>query len=229
MRTRITAHSGADDTVENSLEFIYYCIGTGANALEVDVRRDKHGELVLSHDILDAENYDFTKIRLKDVFEILEKDNSIKINCDLKEYDLELQIIMLLEKYKGLKGRIIFSGSVRLENLKKYKEIKEKAVIYFNIEEFIDNHKKLPIKELSMEIVAFCIENSINIVNMNYKLCTNYLVRLLKENNIYISVWTVDNQEEIKRLASLGILNITTREITKSLETLQTYRVRKIV
>ncbi len=64
---------------------------------------------------------------------------------------------------------------------------------------------------------------------MNYKLCTNYLVRLLKENNIYISVWTVDNQEEIKRLASLGILNITTREITKSLETLQTYRVRKIV
>ncbi|WP_394897789.1 glycerophosphodiester phosphodiesterase family protein, partial [Clostridium butyricum] len=79
------------------------------------------------------------------------------------------------------------------------------------------------------EIVAFCIENSINIVNMNYKLCTNYLVRLLKENNIYISVWTVDNQEEIKRLASLGILNITTREITKSLETLQTYRVRKIV
>lgn len=189
----------------------------------------KHGELVLSHDILDAENYDFTKIRLKDVFEILEKDNSIKINCDLKEYDLELQIIMLLEKYKGLKGRIIFSGSVRLENLKKYKEIKEKAVIYFNIEEFIDNHKKLPIKELSREIVAFCIENSINIVNMNYKLCTNYLVRLLKENNIYISVWTVDNQEEIKRLASLGILNITTREITKSLETLQTYRVRKIV
>ncbi|WP_455797736.1 glycerophosphodiester phosphodiesterase [Clostridium butyricum] len=136
---------------------------------------------------------------------------------------------MLLEKYKGLKGRIIFSGSVRLENLKKYKEIKEKAVIYFNIEEFIDNHKKLPIKELSREIVAFCIENSINIVNMNYKLCTNYLVRLLKENNIYISVWTVDNQEEIKRLASLGILNITTREITKSLETLQTYRVRKIV
>ena len=39
----------------------------------------------------------------------------------------------------------------------------------------------------------------------------------------------VENQEEIKRLASLGILNITTREITKSLETLQTYRVRKIV
>ena len=77
--------------------------------------------------------------------------------------------------------------------------------------------------------MGFCIENSINIVNMNYKLCTNYLVRLLKENNIYISVWTVDNQEEIKRLASLGILNITTREITKSLETLQTYRVRKIV
>ena len=69
MRTRITAHSGADDTVENSLEFIYYCIGTGANALEVDVRRDKHGELVLSHDILDAENYDFTKIRLKDVLD----------------------------------------------------------------------------------------------------------------------------------------------------------------
>ena len=35
----ITAHSGADGTKENSLEFVAYAMQTGADALEVDVRR----------------------------------------------------------------------------------------------------------------------------------------------------------------------------------------------
>ena len=34
----ITAHSGADGTKENSLEFVAYAMQTGADALEVDVR-----------------------------------------------------------------------------------------------------------------------------------------------------------------------------------------------
>lgn len=32
----ITAHSGADGTKENSLEFVAYAMQTGADALEVD-------------------------------------------------------------------------------------------------------------------------------------------------------------------------------------------------
>ena len=42
----ITAHSGADGTKENSLEFVAYAMQTGADALEVDVRMGENGILI---------------------------------------------------------------------------------------------------------------------------------------------------------------------------------------
>lgn len=50
----ITAHSGADGTKENSLEFVAYAMQTGADALEVDVRMGENGILILSHDKTDG-------------------------------------------------------------------------------------------------------------------------------------------------------------------------------
>ena len=51
----ITAHSGADGTKENSLEFVAYAMQTGADALEVDVRMGENGILILSHDKTDED------------------------------------------------------------------------------------------------------------------------------------------------------------------------------
>ena len=59
----ITAHSGADGTKENSLEFVAYAMQTGADALEVDVRMGENGILILSHDKTDED-----AVRLADVF-----------------------------------------------------------------------------------------------------------------------------------------------------------------
>ena len=39
METLITAHTGADGRPDNSLEFVEYALGCGADTLEVDVRR----------------------------------------------------------------------------------------------------------------------------------------------------------------------------------------------
>lgn len=39
--TLITAHSGADGTCENSMEFVYYALTTSADVLELDVRRTR--------------------------------------------------------------------------------------------------------------------------------------------------------------------------------------------
>ena len=37
-RTLITAHSGADSTPENSIEFVKYALTIDADVLEIDVR-----------------------------------------------------------------------------------------------------------------------------------------------------------------------------------------------
>ena len=46
----ITAHSGCDETPENSLEFLRTALQSEADAVEVDVRRNGEGKLILSHD-----------------------------------------------------------------------------------------------------------------------------------------------------------------------------------
>ena len=46
----ITAHSGCDGTPENSLEFLRTALQSEADAVEVDVRKNGEGKLILSHD-----------------------------------------------------------------------------------------------------------------------------------------------------------------------------------
>ena len=104
----ITAHSGADGTKENSLEFVKYAMQTGADALEVDVRMGENGILILSHDKTDED-----AARLADVFRMMRERPQMRINCDLKEYGLEMAVRQLA-LISGLKiDQILYSGSVR--------------------------------------------------------------------------------------------------------------------
>ena len=54
--TKITAHSGAEHTADNSLDFVRYALGLAVDALEVDVRRRADGVLALGHDAADEKS-----------------------------------------------------------------------------------------------------------------------------------------------------------------------------
>lgn len=62
----ITAHSGCDGTPDNSMEFVRYALASEGNCLEADIRRNRDGELILSHDETAEE-----AVRLGQVFELL--------------------------------------------------------------------------------------------------------------------------------------------------------------
>ena len=91
--TWITAHSGADGTCENSMEFVYYVLTTSADILELDVRRDKDHNLVIAHDETDG-----GAVSLRSVFTVMRKHTEMRMNCDLKEYGLELPVLRLAEE-----------------------------------------------------------------------------------------------------------------------------------
>ena len=103
----ITAHSGCDGTQPNSMEYISFAAGQPIDALEVDVRRAKDGQLLLTHDPIG----DKPLVTLDEAFRFL-ADRKIMINCDLKEYGLEDDILESAEKYGIGKERIIFTGAV---------------------------------------------------------------------------------------------------------------------
>ena len=102
----ITAHSGCDGTPDNSMEFVRYALASEGNCLEADIRRNRDGELILSHDETAEE-----AVRLGQVFELLKEKPEKRINCDLKTPGLEIPVYQLAKEY-GVEGQLIYSGTV---------------------------------------------------------------------------------------------------------------------
>ena len=205
-KTLITAHSGADGTPENSMEFVRHVLAAQADVLEVDVRTGKNRELIISHDKTEKET-----VRLAEVFESVKDVPYIRINCDLKETGIEENVFRLAKECALPVRRILFSGSVSRKDLEENDSWSE-VEIYWNVEECIPDiyserrfceKKGLSAKELD-KLVTDCRQYRITVIN-------------IKENGIGISVWTVNEPEQIEKFVKCGIHNITTRNLTDAL------------
>ena len=75
----ITAHSGNDGTADDSLEAIDAGIRFGADAVEVDIRLDKKGVLILAHDE-DPEKEYRDHPRLAEAFDLIIRNGKIAVN-----------------------------------------------------------------------------------------------------------------------------------------------------
>ena len=214
----ITAHAGSDGTKNNSLESIAYCIALSVDAFEVDVRKYK-GELVLSHN----------KVRkgeqptaLWQVFALMRPHSSIRVNCDLKERGLQLPVYSMADIY-GLTDRLIFTGAVSLDEIKKEPRLNSIATSYINLEgmsekfyerlSYLWNEKDLTGVLGILESIDYTSlkEAGINVINVAYQVCLDPFMELMEKNGLRISAWTVDDMDEIKRLSQFSIVeNITT-------------------
>lgn len=127
----ITAHSGCDGTPDNSMEFVRYALASEGNCLEADIRRNRDGELILSHDETAEE-----AVRLGQVFELLKEKPEKRINCDLKTPGLEIPVYQLAKEY-GVEGQLIYSGTVSSFFMKARPEKYPEVRVYWNIENLI--------------------------------------------------------------------------------------------
>ena len=104
----ITAHSGCDDFAMNSEAYILHALTLDIYALEIDIRRDSGGGLILTHNPPEAgKEY----VSLERAFALV-RDSGIAINCDLKEAGLEHDVLGLAEKMGIAQERVVFSGSL---------------------------------------------------------------------------------------------------------------------
>lgn len=208
----ITAHSGSNGTPDNSLECVRYALTTGADALEIDVRAQPDGTLSLGHDSTDA-----SAPTLREVFRLAAAVPGIKVNCDLKERGLEQAVCTLAEQC-GMKGRIIFSGSVDVDTFNKHPELHECAEIYLNIEEYVPDlyvkYRDIPDFELeaAAAITEVCRAHEISTVNMYQGIITRRFIHTLVENGLSLSAWTVSEEPALAWFLSTEVRNITTRK-----------------
>lgn len=210
----ITAHSGCDKTQDNSIEFIRYALASDADCLEVDVRRNQKGELFLSHDETGEED-----VKLSDAFTLLKEKPEKKMNYDLKLKDLELHVYRLAKEFQ-VEKQIIYSGTVTPELLKEKENLFPEVKIYLDMENLIpeiyDNTGDVPgrIREALKQVMEY----QVSCINMEYHFFTDKVMEELAELGLEISAWTVDCEEELRRLMEKGIENITTRNLKRALE-----------
>lgn len=200
----ITAHTGAFDTPENTLESVQAAIDHNVEILEIDIRRRPNGTLVINHDIVVTNN---EGTPLSEVFELLQEDDC-RINLDIKETRTLNDLHDMLVEY-NLLGRSFLTG-IDLMNISALKESSCADMDYYlnyqpsRIQIFTDDYKQ--------KIIDLMKETGAIGINCNYKYASGTLANVLHENGYKLSVWTVNSRYEMKRMLVAQPDNITTKE-----------------
>lgn len=217
MLPKITAHSGADGFPDNSLDYVRYALASGADILEVDVRRGPDGRLMLGHDAADA-----ALPTLEEVFTLLAETPRMGINCDLKEPGLE-EAVCALAAAKGLAGRVLLTGTVDMRRWAASSELRKVAALWANIEELLPGFDKARLQDpvcreqAAAEAVALCRELGIDTVNSWYGLADEAFLARFRRAGIALSLWTVNEEDALRRFLHAGVKSITTRKVKLAL------------
>lgn len=215
--TILTAHSGADGFPDNSSAYVRHALASGADALEIDVRRGGDGVLRLGHDSTDD-----ALPTLAEVFAQLAQTPGKRVNCDLKEHGLE-EAVCALARERGLAGRVILTGSSDADLYAASPLLRETAELWVNIEEYVPGVYEPRDWTLDLllaaaeEILAVCARCSLSTVNVHYRLAVPPFAARLAAAGVGLSVWTVNEEADIRRFLAAGIHGLTTRNLTAAL------------
>lgn len=198
----LTAHTGCEGTKANSLDAITVGFVSGADIVEFDLNFNAEGVAVLSHDEPKG-----GEVTLDEAFAHLEKFPSLKVNVDVKTtLDLK-QVVECAEKH-NLLDRIFYTG-ITEEFVEAVKNSTPDVMYYLNYGVDVLKAKN---PEYLSELVEKVKSTGAVGINMNYRGCTPELVKTFHENNLLVSVWTVSNRFDMRRIYGYGADNITTRK-----------------
>ena len=239
----ITAHSGADDTGDNSREYLQYIERERAACFEVDVRlipckespavqavqalhQDGAGTASedVSHDGKDegilALGHDEAgeeAITLEEAFGILQRNPEMKINCDLKEAGLEGCVYRLAQRM-GVEKQLIYSGDVDPEHILKETGMNMDQIAW-NVEAAIHDVDKKRIfdpaykAEILERLSLRCHQYGIKTINIYEGLLDDDFIKLVYSKGLKLSVWTVNDPDRITYFFKAGVENLTTRKL----------------
>lgn len=235
--TLITAHSGCNNTLPNSLESVITGMESGADFVEVDVRSTKDGLPVLFHDDF-MKTMDHGSVRISDhtltelnrlmktdskesnqISEIITLNDAIFIandfggllNVDVKDDQCIVPMTKAVKKANMIDS-VIISGCeyARAASLKKkYPEFQ----VLLNLSEklFLDKEKSASV--IAEEICRMAVEASSCGINIEFKYLTDELIQTARKRFLPISIWTLTERENLDDYLSMGLYSITTTAV----------------
>ena len=200
-RITVTAHTGAENTPDNSIESVKKAIFCGADIFEIDIRFDKDEKPIITHNAPDGNDPS-----LEEVFAVMAEDGKIMCNLDLKETTNLPEIYRLAEKY-GLCERIFYTGVVK-QFVDAVKDNTPQIAYYRNIDIL------LPLKRRTSyitEMVNKVKECGAVGINLHHSGLSHKLVNAFHKEGLLVSVWTVNKKRTMKKIIRMAPDNITSR------------------
>lgn len=248
MKPMITAHSGCEDTKDDSMESIDLALKYGADTIEIDVRIDKNGILRISHNEASTEEFQ-QKLTLDDVFaKIL--NTGLSVNCDIKEQSALYPTLATAEKNGLSPERLILSGCTSPDILARDPALTQRGQFFLNIEEVLKfiylrresdfDIQRFPLlmrdpwkilKENGLEIHEEWIGDTVQCYTMLHAAAANLpktllnsdLITALKEASVPLSIWTVNEPELVECCLDTEVCNITTRKVRQAIQIRKKY------
>lgn len=197
----ITAHTGAFDTADNTVESVQKCIDERVQVLEVDIRQRPDGTVVMGHDIITTNN-DGTE--LISVLAML-KDTDIQVNLDIKETKCLTDLHDLLVE-AGMIDQVFLTG-IEPHQVDAVKERCPDVAYYIN---YMPSRIKIFSDDYQQKIIDLLDKTGAVGINCQHNYASRTLSDTLHKYGYKLSVWTVDNKRHIKRMLVSKPDNITT-------------------
>lgn len=235
----ITAHTGCENTPDNTLLSVETGLSSGADIIEEDVLVTRDGVAVLSHDDeittmsgrklrISQMNYEelaeqdiatnhnniptMRIMRLEDILPRI-KDSGKMLNLDLKTDESIDPAAALIEKY-GMLEQIILSGceAERAEQVqRRHSQIRKLLNADVRLFQSIPYQDAVR-KTCEAAVSAACIG-----INLHYRILQQHLIEEVQRLHIPLFVWTVNEEKDMKDCIHQGVRSITTRCVSKLL------------
>lgn len=202
----ITAHTGAYNTPDNSMESLEKAIEHGDASFEIEVRQRPNGTIVMSNDIINT-NSDGTEITA--AFQRVKKTD-MHLNLDIRETRVLKNLHDLIVDY-SLTDRVTLTG-IEVFQANKVKENCPGVEYYVN---YMPSRINIFTEDYQKKIIDMLEKTGAVGINCNYKYASRTLSNLLHKNGYKLSIWTVDRKYQIKRALVNTADNITTHNPQK--------------
>lgn len=198
----ITAHTGAFDTPDNTMESLETAIEHNMKVVEIDIRQRPDSTLVIAHDIV-ANNSD--GVELTQVFDRVSQTD-MKLNLDIKEVRVLPALYDMIVDY-GFEERAFFTG-IDEHQADKVKENCPGIAYYIN---YWPSRVRIFSDRYQQDILEVLEQTGAIGINCNHICASRTLSNLLHDNGYKLSVWTVNKKYQMARAFVNKPDNITTR------------------
>lgn len=228
----ILSHRGSSALErENTIAAFRRGINEGASGVELDVWQCGSGEIVVHHNevvptlgrIHQASLADiklFTRYEIPTLIEVLASLNPTVINVEIKSSKSRgiksnpqkvLNALIPIASRYSLKHRLVFSTfDYRF------------AVNFTQLYKFGSTAIVVGYRNSISRSIAFCTENSISAIYLNYRRVTAEVVKRISQAQLGLGVWTVDDPDAIASLLRLGVGVIITNDVPMAVSLVNT-------